>query len=282
MIIAEVEEEINMLKKIGCLVLLLIAVIGVVGCSPKKNNPNVIVVGTIAGPETKLMEVAKVVAMNRYRLDVQIVPFSDYNAPNLALASGALDANAFQHKPFLDEQIKMRHFKLVAIGNTFVYPMGIYSHKITSLKQLKNGDTVALPNDPSNEARALLLLQQAGLIKIKNSADVNATPIDVINNPLQLKFVELDAAELPRALNSVTLAAINTNYAGAAKLSVSKDALIHEFAGSPYMNLIVVDASRQHEQKLLELVKAYQSQPVLNEAKKLFGDAAIPGWKVIQ
>lgn len=271
-----------MLKKIGCLMLLLVTVICMVSCSPKKNNPNAIVVGTISGPETQLMEVAKVVAMNHYRLDVQIIPFSDYNAPNLALASGALDANAFQHKPFLDEQVKMQHFKLVAIGNTFVYPMGIYSHKITSLKQLKNSDTVALPNDPSNEARALLLLQQAGLIKIKNGVGVNATPVDVINNPLQLKFVELDAAELPRALNSVTLAAINTNYASAAKLSVNKDALIHESANSPYMNLIVVDASRQHEQKLLELVKAYQSQPVLDEAKKLFGDTAIPGWTVTQ
>ena len=123
-----------------------------------------------------------------------------------------------------------------------------------------------------------MLLQQANLITIKPGVGVNATPQDVINNPKQLKFVELDAAELPRALDSVTLAAINTNYASAAKLSLSKDALIVESTKSPYMNLIVVQASRLHEQKLLDLVRAYQSQPVLDEAKQLFGDSAIPGW----
>ena len=267
-----------MFKKISSVLLVVIAVSFLVACSPKKSNPNVVVVGTISGPETQLMEVAKVVAMNRYHLDVQIIPFSDYNAPNLAVASGALDANAFQTKPFLDEQVKMQHFNLVSIGNTFIYPMGVYSHKIKSLSELKNGDTVALPNDPSNEARGLLLLQQANLITIKPGVGVNATPQDVINNPKQLKFVELDAAELPRALDSVTLAAINTNYASAAKLSLSKDALIVESTKSPYMNLIVVQASRLHEQKLLDLVRAYQSQPVLDEAKQLFGDSAIPGW----
>ena len=130
-----------MLKKISSLMLIVITAMFVVACSPKKSNPNVVVVATISGPETQLMEVAKVVAMNRYRLDVQIIPFSDYNAPNLALASGAVDANAFQHKPFLDEQIKMQHFNLVAIGNTFIYPMGVYSHKIKSLSELKMGDT---------------------------------------------------------------------------------------------------------------------------------------------
>lgn len=269
-----------MLKRISGLLLIAAAVVFLVACSSKKNDPNVVVVGTISGPETQLMEVAKIVAMNRYRLDVQIIPFSDYNAPNLALASDALDANAFQHKPFLDEQTKMEHVDLVPIGKTFIYPMGIYSRKIMSLTQLKNGDTVALPNDPTNEARALLLLQQAGLIKMKDAADVNATPVDVVSNPKQLKFVELDAAELPRALYSVTLAAINTTYASVAKLSPTKDALIRESIDSPYVNLIVVQASRQHEQKLQELVKAYQSQPVIDEAKKLFGDSAVPGWVI--
>ena len=267
------------MKKLLGAILVLIAVIGMTACSSKKENPNVITVGTISGPETQLMQVAKQVAKKRYGLDVQIVPFSDYNAPNPGVVSGALDANAFQHRPFLDAQIKARHFDLVAIGKTFIYPMGIYSKKIKSLAKVPNGAKVAVPNDPTNEARGLLLLQKAGLIKLRPGAGVNATPVDIISNPKHLQFIELDAAELPRSLDDVTLAAINTTYAVPAHLSPMKDALIYEKSDSPFVNLIVVTRANQHKKQLIELVKSFQSQPVIDEAKKLFGDAAIPGWK---
>lgn len=264
-----------MFKKI---MLLTFATLALVACSSKKDNPNVITVGTIAGPETQLMVVAKQVAKKRYGLDVQIVPFSDYNAPNAAVASGSLDANAFQHKPFLDAQVKARGYKLTSIGKTFIYPMGIYSRKIKSFAELSHGAKVAIPNDPTNEARSLLLLQKAGLIKLKSTAGVNATPIDIVSNPKQLQFVELDAAQLPRSLNDVTLAAINTTYAVPAQLSPMKDALIHEDSSSPFVNLIVVKTANKNNKKLIELVKAFQSAPVRLEAKKLFGNAAIAGW----
>lgn len=249
------------------------------GCHHKKQEAkNVVTVGTISGPETQLMQVAKKVAKQKYDLNVQIIPFSDYNAPNLALVSGSIDANAFQHKAFLDAQIKARGFKLAAIGKTFLYPMGVYSTKIKSLKAIKTGDKVAVPNDPSNEARALLLLQKANLIKLKSDDGVNATTADIISNPKKLQFVELDAAQLPRSLQDVTLAVINTTYAGEINLSPMKDALIHESTQSPYVNLIVVQADRKGDKKLQELVKAFQSQPVKNKAKQLFGDGAIAGW----
>ena len=268
-----------MFKRITTILMAALVCAGLVACSQKKEAKNVITVGTVSGPETELMNVAKKVAFKRYHLDVQIVPFADYNGLNPAVVSGALDANAFQHKPFLDAQNKARHFSLVPIGKTFIYPMGIYSKKITSLKQVKEGDKVAIPNDPTNEARSLLLLQKAGLIKLKKSAGVNATPEDITSNPKKLQFIELDAAQLPRVLQDATLVAINTTYAKPAGLSPLKDALIHENANSPYVNLIVVSKSHANEKKLRELVEAYQSKPVLEKAKELFGDAAIPGWR---
>lgn len=267
------------MKKILVSILAASALLSLVGCSSKKEPENVVTVGTVAGPETELMEVAKQVAKKRYGLDVQIIPFADYNGLNPAVFSGSLDANAFQHKPFLDAQNEARGFTLQSIGKTFIYPMGIYSKKIKSITAVKNGDKVAIPNDPTNEARALLLLQQAHLIKINPKAGVNATPLDIISNPKHLSFIELDAAQLPRVLQDATLVAINTNYAKPAGLSPMKDALIHETADSPYVNLIVVRKDDIHNKKLLDLVKAFQSESVLQKAKQLFGDGAVPGWK---
>ncbi len=261
-------------KSIVCILVLFI-----VACSSKKPNENAIVVGTISGPETQLMEVAKKVAAKRYHLDVQIVPFSDYNAPNLALDDKSINANVFQHKAFLDAQTKARNLKLVAIGKTFLYPMAIYSHKLKSLAHIPEEAKVAIPNDPTNEGRALLLLQKAGLITLKPGVGANATPIDIIKNPKKLRFIELDAAELPRSLNDVTIATITTTYAIPAGLSPLKDSLLREGVQSPFVNLIVVRAQDKQNKKLQELVKAYQSPQVERAAQRLFGDAAIPGWK---
>lgn len=264
-----------MIKKILVCALVLV----VAACSSKKPNEHAIVVGTISGPETQLMEVAKKVAAERYHLDVQIVPFSDYNAPNLALDDKSIDANAFQHQAFLDAQMKARGLKLIAIGKTFLYPMAVYSHTLKSIADVPNGAKVAIPNDPTNEGRALLLLQKAGLITLKSGVGVNATPIDIANNPKKLQFIELDAAELPRSLNDVSIAAITTTYAIPAGLSPLKDALIRESSQSSFVNLIVVRAQDKQNKKLQELVKAYQSPQVEAAARRLFGDAAIPGWK---
>lgn len=267
-----------MFKKIITLSIIALTCVGLIACSPKKKDPNVIVVGTMSGPETQLMEMAKKVARSRYELDLQIVTFTDYNAPNEALASGSLDANAFQHKPFLDAQMKARGYKLVAIGKTFIYPLGIYSKKLTSLDKVPMGAKVAIPNDPTNEARSLLLLEKAGLIKLKANSGVDATPVDIISNPRHLQFVELDAAELPRSLDDVALAAITTTYAIPAGLSPTKDALIHETAQSPFVNLIVVRMADRNKKQLKELVESFQSPQVKALAKKLFGDAAIAAW----
>lgn len=248
-------------------------------CSQHKEASNELRVGTIAGPETQLMQVAKQVAAKKYGLNIKIVQFTDYNMPNEALSDGSIDANMFQHLPYLQAAIAARGYKLVPIAKTFVYPMALYSKKIKTLAQLKKGDVVAVPNDPSNEARALLLLEKAGLIKLRAGAGTNATIVDITDNPKQLQIKEVDAAQLPRVLTDVAIAAINTNYAMVAGLTPSQNGLFIEDSHSPYANLIVVRADDQNDPRFAKLVEAFQSPEVLAEAQTLFKGQAIPAWK---
>lgn len=250
-----------------CLSLLLLS------CAQDKNT---IVVGTIAGPETELMEVAKDVAQKQYGLNIKIKTFSDYVIPNIALNEGSLDANVYQHLPYLEAAIKSRGYKLVSIGKTFIYPMAAYSNKIKSIDQLPDNAIVAIPNDPSNEARALLLLQKAGLIKLNKTFD--ATVLNITDNPKHLQFKTLDAAQLPRSMDDATLVVINTNFAVAAHLSPQKDGLLIEDKNSPYANIIVVRKADKNKKTLHELVEALHSKAVLDKAKVLFKDQAIPAW----
>jgi D-methionine transport system substrate-binding protein len=242
------------------------------------HDKNTLKIGTIAGPETELMEVAQQVAKNKYNLDLEIVEFTDYIQPNAALNDGSIQANMFQHQPYLEQQIKDRQYKLIAIGKTFVYPMGIYSSKVKAPQEIPTGAIIAIPNDPSNEGRALLLLQKAGLIHLKASAGLFATPNDIEKNPKKLVFKELDAAQLARSLPDVTAAAINTNYAIPSGLSPMTDAIFHEGPDSPYANIIVIRSDAQNDPRMKQLVSAFQSDEVLSAAKKIFNDQAIPAW----
>jgi D-methionine transport system substrate-binding protein len=223
------------------------------------------------------MEVAKEEAL-KHGLKIKIVEFTDYIEPNAALNDGSIDANMFQHQPYLDQQIKDRHFKLVAIGKTFVYPMGIYSQKLKNLKDVKENALIAVPNDPTNEGRALLLLAKAGLIQLKQSNRTDLTPNDIAVNAKKLQFKELDAAQLARSLPDVDLAVINTNYAIPAGLSPKKDAILHEGADSPYANIIVVRQDELDDPRVKKLVEAFQSEAVVKEANAIFDGQAIPAW----
>jgi len=258
------------MRILSCLLLALC----LAGCS--KPSPNTLTIGTIAGPETELMETAKQVAEEKYGLTIKIVEFNDYNLPNEALQDGSLDADVYQHLPYLKAAIRAHGYDLQAIGRTFVYPMGLYSKKLKSLKQLRDGATIALPNDPSNETRALLLLQKAGLITLKTPS--TGVLQDIQKNPKHLKFKEMDAAQLPRVLPDVDAAIINTSFALPAGLSPSKDALISEGKDSPYANIIVIRRDTQKRSQLQLFVKALNSKEVAQKAKELFGDAAIPAW----
>ncbi len=230
--------------------------------------------GTMDGPETQVAEVAAKVAAKEYGLPVKIITFTDYNMPNAALNQGDIDANAFQHKPFLDQQIKSRNYQLAVVGKTFVYPIGLYSRRLKNVNDIQNGAKIAIPNDPSNEARALLLLQKAGLITLAANATTNATPLDIVSNPKNLNIVELEAPQLPRSLNDVAAAVINNTFAGAAGLSLTKDAIYKEGPDSPYANLIVVRQKEANDPRFKQLVAAFHSPETVAAATKLFGEGA--------
>lgn len=261
-------------------ILLVIAMLSMIltGCH-KKEGPNEVRVGVIAGPESELMETARQVAAKNYNLNIEIVEFSDYTMPNEALASGDIDANAFQTIPYLEAAIQQKGYQFTAIGKTFIYPMAIYSHRIKSLSQLRNGAIVAIQNDPIDQGRALLLLQQANLIRLKSTANSAPTLNDIISNPKHLRFHEVDAAQVPRLLPDVDIATINTNYAMLANLSPKKNGLFVEDTASPYANIIVVRTAQKDDPRFQKLINAFQSRAVIAKAQELFHGEAIPTWQ---
>ena len=218
-----------------------------------------IVVGVTPFPHKDIMLAAKpLLAKEGYNLVIK--EFTDYVQPNMALASKQLFANFFQHEPYLDNMNKEKKLDLVSIGKVHIEPLGVYSKKIKKLADLKKGNSVSVPNDPTNEARALRLLEANGVITIKPGALV--TVADITKNPLGLKFHELDAAQLPRTLDDVTASVINTNFAGEAGLVPSRDALVMEGSESPYANIIVVRNEDKDSPKAKALMKAVQSPEV--------------------
>lgn len=235
-------------------------------------------VGTMAGPESDVMKVAKQVAQEKYGLDVEIVEFTDYVTPNAALADGSLDANAYQHEPYLRAMMKDRGYDFAIAGKTFVYPIGAYSSQYDSIDELPDGATIAVPNDPTNEGRALILLDKQGLIKLDDADNLEATPIDIVDNPHDFSFKEIEAAQMPRILPDVDMAFINSTFTQPAGLTLD-DALIKEGPDSPYVNLIAVREGDQDREAIQELVKAYQSDAVAEKAQELFKGGAVPGWE---
>lgn len=236
-----------------------------------------ITVGVSPGEHGEIMEkVAEVAAP--LGLNIEIIEFSDYVVPNQALADGDLDANSFQHRPYLENQMTDRGFALVEVGTTITTPMGIYSSRIDSLDDLPEGAQVAIPNDPTNGGRALLVLQDQGVIGLAPETGLVPSPLDVTENPKNLRFLELDAAQLPRTLADADIAIINTNYALASGLSPREDAIAMEKADSPYVNIIVVQEGRQDEPWVQTLVKAYQSPEVKAFIDEKYEGAVITSW----
>jgi len=234
-------------------------------------------VGVTGGPHAQILEQVRKVA-EKDGLKIQIVEFSDYVQPNAALAAGDLDANSYQHKPYLDQQVKDRNYKIVDVGYTVNFPIGIYSKKVKSLKDLKEGARFGIPNDPTNGGRVLLVLQDQGLIKLKPEAGLKATPLDVIDNPKKIKFVEVDAAQLPRTLDDLDASAINTNYALSAGLNPGKDAIAREGAKSPYVNLLAVREQDKNKPWVAKLVKAYHSDEVRTFVQNEFKGSVLASW----
>ncbi|MGB6100339.1 MAG: MetQ/NlpA family ABC transporter substrate-binding protein [Comamonas sp.] len=213
-------------------------------------------------------------------IELQIREFSDYVQPNMAVADKQLDANFFQHQPYLDSFNKDRKTDLVVVpgGKVHVEPFGAYSSKIKNIKDLKEGATVAIPNDPSNGGRALILLSKQGLITLKDANSLTPTPLDVVDNPKKLKFRELEAPLLPRALPDVDLALINTNYAIEAKLNPTRDALFIEGADSPYTNIVAARADRANDPAIAKLMKALHSPEAKQFILDKYKGAVVPAF----
>lgn len=235
-------------------------------------------VGVMSGSEEEILEVVKEVAA-RDGLELEVVAFSDYVLPNEALNAGELDANAFQHVPYLDNQIATRGYDIVPVGNTIVTPIGAYSNKVKSLDELATGARVGIPNDPTNGGRALLLLQAEGLIRLADGVGLNPTILDITENPRELEIVELDAAQLSRALDDVDAAVINTNFALEAGLDPQTDAIAREAReGNPYANVIAVRAENKDDPAIRKFVAAYESPEVAEFLETRFKGAILPAW----
>ncbi len=272
-----------MKKLLLSIIIFTLAVLGA-GCSEttqgkekQENNETVKVKLGISGTDTRIWDfVAKKAA--RDGIDVEIVKFSDYVAPNTALAEGELDANAFQTVAYFDVFIKEHKLDLVPIATTVLAPMGIYSDKYKKVKEIPNGSKIAIPNDASNGGRALLLLQEAKLIKLDDSFDGNFTTLDQVKeNPKKLEIVPVVPAQTPRALPDVAASVINNGVAADAGLSPLKDAIFHESkTATPYLNIIAVKKADKNNKTLKRLAELYQEDDTAKFIEKEYKGNMIP------
>jgi D-methionine transport system substrate-binding protein len=234
-------------------------------------------VGVTPGPHAQVMEAVKPIAA-RKGLDIQIVEFSDYVVPNAALDAGDLQANSFQHQPYLDNQVADRKFKIESVGATVNFPMGIYSKKYKSWDAVPSGASLSIPNDPTNGGRVLLLLRDKGVLKLKDGVGFKPTIADITDNPKKLKIVEIDAAQTPRTLDDVDVAAVNTNYATQAGLDPVKDAILREDPKGPYANVIAVRSADKDKPWVKILVESFQSPEIRDFIQTKFKGAVLPAW----
>ena len=224
-------------------------------------------VGATAVPHAEILNDIKP-ALAKEGIDLQIIEFSDYVKPNLALNDKELDANFFQHEPYLDTFVSERKLALVSAGKVHIEPMGIYSKTIKNLQDIPNGAKIAIPNDPSNGGRALALLESAKLLKLKDGVGVKATVGDITQNDKKLKIVEIEAALLPRSMDDTDLSVINSNFAMEAKLNPVKDSLFTEPKESPYANIVAVRKGDENRPEIQKLMNALRSP----EVKKFIED----------
>lgn len=257
--------------------------VGSVGCGSKavddsKSEDKVITVGASVSPHAEILEVAKA-NLEKEGYTLKIVEYNDYVLPNTALESGELDANYFQHQPYLDDFNKENNTNIVSAGSVHFEPFGIYAGKSNDIKALKEGSVVAVPNDTTNEARALLLLESQGLIKLKEGSGLSATILDIESNPLKLDIKEIEAAQIVRSLQDVDIACVNGNYAIDGGLSV-KDALAVESADSlaaeTYANIIAVKAGNEESDKTKALKSAILSDDVRKYIEETYSGAVLP------
>ena len=234
-------------------------------------------IGVTPGPHAQILEFVKPILAPQ-GIDLEIIEFSDYVVPNEALSAGELNANSFQHQPYLDNQVRDRGYAIESVATTVNFPIGIYSDKIDDINALPEGGKVAIPNDPTNGGRVLLLLDENGIISLKDGVGTAASVADIIDNPKNLEILEIDAAQLPRALPDVDAAGINTNYAEQAGLDPVNDPILRESPTGPYSNVIAVRTEDKDQPWVKALVEAYHSQETKDFIQTTFNGAVLASW----
>lgn len=261
-------------KKLLTLALSSAILVSVVGCS-KGTGDNKIVVGASSSPHAEILEVIKP-QLEKQGYELEIKVFDDYILPNTALDEGSLDANYFQHVPYLEETVKEKGYKLTYTEKIHLEPIGLYSNKVKSLDEIKKNSIIAIPNDPTNGARALKLLADNGLIKVNDGELISVK--DIIENPKNIEIKEMNAEQLPTVLKDVEAAVINTNYALSAKLNPTKDAIVIESKDSPYSNILAVREDNKDSEKIKVLSKALTSKEVKAFIEKKYKGSIIPSF----
>ena len=236
----------------------------------------VIRIGVSPGPHAEILEKVKPL-LAKQGIDLRIIEFSDYVVPNQALDAGELEADSFQNQPYLDNQVKDRGFRIETVGLTVNFPLGIYSSKYKNWSEVPDGATVAIQNDPTNGGRSLLLLQDKGVIKLKDGVGFKPTVADITANPKKLKIIEIEAAQTPRSLDDVAAAAINTNYAVDAKIDPAS-AILREDAKGPYVNIIAVRSADKDKPWVKALLAAYHTPEVKAFVAERFKGAVLASW----
>lgn len=267
-----------MKRRIAALALAALLVLGLTACGGKKSDGTTIKVGATPAPHAAILEVAKeILAEQGYTLD--IVEYDDYVTPNTSLEDGSLDANYFQHITYMNEFNTEHGTHMVSVAGIHYEPFGLYAGKTTALVDLADGAQIAVPNDGTNEARALLLLEQEGLIKLKEGVGLSATKSDVAENPHNFEIIELNADQLPSRLQDVDMAVINGNYAIDAGLKVSDAVAVEAATGAAaeaYVNVLAVKEGSENNAGIQALVKALQSDAVKTFIEETYDGAVVP------
>lgn len=275
----------NIKKTLLSFTLVSTLLIGITGCastnqaeksSDTKKSETVLKIGATPLPHEEILEFAKPL-LEKEGIKLEIQEFTDYVTPNLAINDGQLDANFFQHVPYMEDFNKNNKTDVVSIGKVHLEPLGAYSLKLKSIDEIANNSIVGIPNDATNEGRALLLLQSKGLIKLKDDS-LSQTPRDIVENPKNLEFKEVEAAQLPRILQDVSFAIINTNYALEANLDPLKSTLFLEGADSPYANVISVKKGNEDKAEFKTLIKVLNSKEVKDFINEKYKGAVVPAF----
>lgn len=271
------------MRKIILLSVSLVLLLGLVACGGAKDTTqdaqeiDKLVVGVTAGPHEQILEKVKELAIDQ-GLDIQIQVFNDYVMPNIALDEGELDANIFQHLPYLEQFKADRNLDLVEVAPTVNFPMGIYAAKIEDISEIGEGDKLGLPNDPTNGARALMLFEDAGLIKLNPEVGASATVLDIEENPLNLEFVEVEASQIPRMLDEFKAAAINTNYAIEHGYVPTEDSIHIEPSDSPWVNWMVTRPENKDDPRIKKLIEIYHTDEIKQFVEEEFKGSIVPAW----